>query len=527
MRADDVPLTPLNFLRRTADVFPDRVGLVEESGDSVTYRELHAHAARLADALRGSGVGSGDRVAVLAPNSLQLLAAHYGVPGAGAVLVALNTRLGPDEYAYMLRHSKARVLVVHRLLANAVGSALADQPALQLVVEITDRDLTLPGATAYERWLNAAPAGPGLADPHAEQAPIAVNYTSGTTGKPKGVVYTHRGAYLNALGSAISFGLTAHSVYLWTLPMFHCNGWCYTWAVTAVGARHVGLLRPEPQAVLKALAEQAVTHFCAAPVVLNAIVNDPAARTAVLSHPVRVATGGAPPSPSTISRVRAMGIELTHLYGLTETYGPSLVCEPQDSWSEMDDEALAAAMARQGVRTLTVRDVRVVDAKLADVPSDGRSVGELAVRSNTVMAGYLDDEAATAAAIEDGWLLTGDLAVRHPDGYVQIHDRAKDIIITGGENVSSVEVENVLMSVPGVVDAAVVGRPDDKWGEVPVAFVTLAPGAAVQPDDLVAHVKSRLARFKAPKEIVFGDLPKTSTGKIQKNVLREAARRPR
>jgi fatty-acyl-CoA synthase len=464
---------------------------------------------------------------VLAPNSLQLLAAHYGVPGAGAVLVALNTRLGPDEYAYMLRHSKARVLVVHRLLANAVCSALADQPALQLVVEITDRDLTLPGATAYERWLNAAPAGPGLADPHAEQAPIAVNYTSGTTGKPKGVVYTHRGAYLNALGSAISFGLTAHSVYLWTLPMFHCNGWCYTWAVTAVGARHVGLLRPEPQAVLKALAEQAVTHFCAAPVVLNAIVNDPAARTAVLSHPVRVATGGAPPSPSTISRVRAMGIELTHLYGLTETYGPSLVCEPQDSWSEMDDEALAAAMARQGVRTLTVRDVRVVDAKLADVPSDGRSVGELAVRSNTVMAGYLDDEAATAAAIEDGWLLTGDLAVRHPDGYVQIHDRAKDIIITGGENVSSVEVENVLMSVPGVVDAAVVGRPDDKWGEVPVAFVTLAPGAAVQPDDLVAHVKSRLARFKAPKEIVFGDLPKTSTGKIQKNVLREAARRPR
>jgi fatty-acyl-CoA synthase len=319
MRADDVPLTPLNFLRRTADVFPDRVGLVEESGDSVTYRELHAHAARLADALRGSGVGSGDRVAVLAPNSLQLLAAHYGVPGAGAVLVALNTRLGPDEYAYMLRHSKARVLVVHRLLANAVRSALADQPALLLVVEITDRDPTLPGATAYERWLNAAPAGPGLADPHAEQAPIAVNYTSGTTGKPKGVVYTHRGAYLNALGSAISFGLTAHSVYLWTLPMFHCNGWCYTWAVTAVGARHVGLLRPEPQAVLKALAEQAVTHFCAAPVVLNAIVNDPAARTAVLSHPVRVATGGAPPSPSTISRVRAMGIELTHLYGLTET----------------------------------------------------------------------------------------------------------------------------------------------------------------------------------------------------------------
>ena len=518
------PISPLGFLRRAADVFPDRVGVVDEDGRTVTYAALRAHADRLADALRDAGVVRGDRVAVLAPNSLIALTAHYGVPGSGGVLVALNTRLGPDEYAYILAHSHARVLLVHHALVDAVRDVVRDAD-VGIVVELTTGDPVLEGAVRYNDWLAAAAPGPGLVDPTDEDDPIAVNYTSGTTGKPKGVVYTHRGAYLNSLSAAISLGLDQSSVYLWTLPMFHCNGWCFTWAVTAVAARHVCLVRPDPTAVRAALTDHAVSHFCAAPVVLNALVNDPVSGDLRLSRRVLAATGGAPPSPTTIRRVRDMGIDLIHLYGLTETYGPCLVCEPQEGWTEMDDDGLATAMARQGVRTLAVADVRVVGPHFEEVPRDGSTVGELVVRSSTVMAGYLDDPDATAAAIVDGWLRTGDLAVRHRDGYVQIHDRAKDIVITGGENVSSVEVENVLMGVPGVVEAAVVGRPDEIWGEVPVAFVTLAPGAEVRPEDIMAHVRARIAHFKAPKDVIITELPKTSTGKIQKNVLREAARR--
>ena len=518
-----VPLTPLSFLRRSAEVWPDYAAVVDVDGTTISYREFLDRAARMADALRAAGVRTGDRVAVLAPNSSTLLVAHFGVPGAGAVLVALNTRLAPAEYAYILNHSRARVLIVDSSLAAAVREV--QESLLDVELFVVARGATdLPNAVSFTDWIDGTPVGQGLVAPEDENSPIAVNYTSGTTGRPKGVVYTHRGAYLNSLGTAISFELGHDAVYLWTLPMFHCNGWCYTWAVTVVGARHVCLPKADPAAVVKSIAEHGVTHFCAAPVVLNSLVTYGAAENVVLQQPVRVATGGAPPAPTTITRVRAMGIELTHLYGLTESYGPCLVCEPQPEWAVLDDDGLARGMARQGVRTVTVEDVRVVDDAMVDVARDAATVGHIVVRSNTVMAGYLDDPEATAAAFRDGWLLTGDLAVVHPDGYIQVHDRAKDIIITGGENVSSVEVENVLMSLPGVAEAAVVGRPDDTWGEVPVAFVTLAPGARVTEEQVVEHVRSRLARFKAPKAVIFADLPKTSTGKIQKGILRTLAR---
>jgi fatty-acyl-CoA synthase len=524
MNPSNVPLTPLSFLRRSADVWPEDVAVVSEAGRLITYRELYKRASVLADALRAAGVERGDRVAVLAPNTVLLLTAHYGVPGAGAVLVALNTRLGPAEYEYIINHSRAKVLIVDSSLLGPLARVQGSLPDLELTVVAGGAAADFPDAVAYEQWIDSAPAAAGLVSPEDEDAPIAVNYTSGTTGQPKGVVYTHRGAYLNSLGTAISFGLGRSAVYLWTLPMFHCNGWCFTWAVTAVGGRHVCLLKVEPGTVLDLIATQKITHFCAAPVVLNTLLNHPSGTTVRFPQRVRVATGGAPPSPTTIARARAMGMDLTHLYGLTESYGPSLVCEPQLEWSTFDEAELARAMARQGVRTLTVEDVRVVDEAMVDVPADGETVGQIVFRSNSVMAGYLNDEVATSAAISNGWLFTGDLAVMHADGYIHVHDRAKDIIITGGENVSSVEVENVLMSVPGVAEAAVVARPDETWGEVPVAFVSLIPGASVTAEQLVEHVRTRLAHFKAPKDVVFTDLPKTSTGKIQKAVLRDIAR---
>jgi len=522
MTPDAVALSPVSFLNRSADVFPQDVAVVDEDGCEVSYADLRDRAAGLADALRASGIRPGDRVAVLAPNTLDLLVAHFGVPGAGAVLVALNTRLGPAEYTHILTHSRARVLLVDGSLTDSVADLLDTVPGVEHVVQLGDAPAQLPGWLTYGEWSSAAEAGAGLSMPTDENTPIAVNYTSGTSGRAKGVVYTHRGAYLNSLGTAISFGLSRETVYLWTLPMFHCNGWCFPWAVTAVAGRHVCLRKVEPAAVVRLIAARGVTHFCAAPVVLNALINEPVAATTRFEQRVRVATGGSPPSPTTIARVRAMGIDLLHLYGLTETYGPSLLCEPQAGWTSLDDDSLARTMARQGVRTPTVEGARVVDPGMADVPRDGVTVGEIVFRSNSVMAGYLDDADATAQAFAGGWFHTGDLAVVHPDGYIEIHDRAKDVIITGGENVSSVEVENVLMSLPGVLEAAVVGRPDERWGEVPVAFVTLADGAAVSAEDLVAHVRSRLAHFKAPRDVVFTTLPKTSTGKVRKAVLRES-----
>jgi len=439
------------------------------------------------------------------------------VPGAGAILVALNTRLGPDEYAYILDHCRARLLIVDESLLSAVD--LVNRASLERVVVVRD---ARPGD--YEAWLASEGEGPGMIDPVDEHALIAINYTSGTTGRPKGVMYTHRGAYLNSVGTAMTFGVDSHSVYLWTLPMFHCNGWCFTWAVTAMAGRHVCIPRPDADAVLTAISDQGVTHFCAAPVVLSAIVNAPGADPAALAHRVRAATGGSPPAPTVIASAERMGIDVMHLYGMTETYGPSLVCEAQTSWAGLPLSERAALMARQGVRTAVVDAVRVVDLEGKDVAADATAIGEIVVRSNTVMAGYFEDADATAEALRGGWLHTGDLAVVHPDGYLEIRDRSKDIIISGGENISSVEVEHALLAHPAVSEAAVVAMPHSRWGEVPVAFVTLAPGQRATADELTSFVGTRIARFKVPYEVVFSDLPKTATGKVQKAQLRARAR---
>ncbi|MHB1165836.1 MAG: AMP-binding protein [Candidatus Nanopelagicales bacterium] len=509
------PLSPLAFLRRASDVHGDSIAVVD--GDvRIAYRELRSRADRLADALRAEGVQPGDRVAVLAANGLPLLEAHYGVPGAQAVLVALNTRLGPDEYDYILRHCEPRILIVSASLADRVDAS--QHPYLARVVVIGAADGA--GDDGYEAWLAGHADGPGMVDPAAEESVLAINYTSGTTGRPKGVMYTHRGAFLNALGTALTFGLTAGSVYLWTLPMFHCNGWCFTWSVTAMAGRHVCLPRPEPRAAVEAIEREGVTHFCAAPVVLADIVGEAQATTASRGARMRVATGGAPPSPRVIAQAEAVGIELTHLYGMTETYGPSLVCEPLPGWSGRPAGERATLMSRQGVRTVVVQDVRVVADDGSDVPADALTMGEIVVDSATVMAGYYRDPEATAEAMRGGVLHTGDLAVRHPDGYIEIRDRAKDIIISGGENISSIEVEHALTAHPQVVEAAVVAAADERWGQVPVAFVTLAPGATLTADDLRAFLRGRIAGFKTPRDIRFADLPKTATGKVQKSELR-------
>jgi fatty-acyl-CoA synthase len=522
MSASAVPLTPLSFLRRAAATRPDVCAVRDPGRPDITYAELRRRADRLADALRATGAGVGDRVAVLAPNGLPMLEAHFGVPGCGAALVALNTRLGPDEYGYILDHSRALVLVVDASLLAVVEPILASRPHLRRVVVIGGTD-----EGDYEAWLESAPPSGGMQDPADEADPIAVNYTSGTTGRPKGVVYTHRGAYLNALGSATSFAVRPDSVLLWTLPMFHCNGWCLVWGVTALGGCHVTLPRPEPGEAVRSILRNRVTHLCAAPVVLSALVAQAHAEEAVFDPPVSVAVGGAPPSPATLMRAESAGMAVVHLYGMTETYGPSLVCTPREGWDRLPFDERARLMARQGVATVVVDQVRVLDASGDDVPADGATMGEIVVRSATVMAGYLDDPEATAAVLRPEGLHTGDLAVMHPDGYIEIRDRAKDIIISGGENISSVEVEHALAAHPAVAEAAVVARADETWGEVPVAFVTLVPGAHATATELVDHVRSRLAHFKAPRAVVFTDLPKTATGKIRKSELRTwAADRP-
>ena len=508
------PLSPVDFLDRAADVWPDAPAIVEEGGLVLTYSDFRLRADRLADALRAEGVRRGDRVAVLAPNGHVMLEAHFGVPGAGAVLVALNTRLGPDEYAYILEHSGARVLIVDPGLLpvlEPIRGGLRDELR---VVTLGDE---------YEDWL-AGSSGAGVLAPVDENDLIAINYTSGTTGRPKGVMYTHRGAFLNAMGDTLTFGLSADSVYLWTLPMFHCNGWCFTWAVTAAGGRHVCLPKPDPGRVLECIADHQVTHLCGAPVVVSSIAMHPDAADRQFPWGVRVAVGGAPPAPHVIESAESMGMRILHLYGMTETYGPSLVCEPQPGWAGEPLRVRAELAARQGVRTAVVRDIRVVDVDGVDVPRDATTLGEIIVDSATVMTGYYRDEEATSATLRDGWLHSGDLAVVHPDGSIEIRDRAKDVIISGGENISSVEVEQVLLDHPSVGDAAVVAAPDARWGEVPVAFVTLAAGGQATEAELIEHVRARLARFKAPRSVTFTDLPRTATGKVQKAELRARAR---
>ena len=504
-------LTPVSFLERTAAVFPDRIGVVD--GDRrFTWAEVAERARRLAVALQQAGIEHGERVAFLALNSAELLEAHFGVPAAGAVLVAVNTRLKEDEITYILEHSRSRMLVVGPELQELGASAAASAGV--------ERVLVCQGS--YEEFLAGAGEGAPEHRLAGEDDVISINYTSGTTGRPKGVMYTHRGAYLNALAEAHHAGLDARAVYLWTLPMFHCNGWCFPWAVTAAGGRHVCLRKVDTAVVWRLLDEEAVTHMCGAPTVLVMLATDPAAHE--LPRPILMTTAAAPPSPTIIARMESLGFRVNHVYGLTETYGPITICDWNPEWDALEPEDRSKLRARQGVGMITADRVRVVDEAMRDVPADGSTMGEVVMRGNNVMKGYFDDPVGTAKAFKGGWFHSGDLGVVHPDGYVELRDRAKDIIISGGENISSIEVERVLVRHPDVLEAAVVAQPDERWGERPRAYVALRPGAQLGEAELIAFAREHLPGFKAPSAIEFGELPKTSTGKVRKNVLRERAR---
>jgi fatty-acyl-CoA synthase len=506
-----VPLTPVAHLDRAASAFADRTAFI---GDDLryTYREMRERCERLAGALHEIDVAPGDVVSVLAPNSNVALEAHFGVPLAGAVLNALNTRLSGDELAYIVGHAGARVLLVDHELVHLVEPIRAAVPGLRVVVAGGTDD-------EYARMLERAPRT--RVDVDDELALLALNYTSGTTGRPKGVMYNHRGAYLQSLAMMGQSGLHPGAVFLWTLPMFHCNGWCFPWAVTVAGATHLELRAIEPARIWQAIRHDGVTHFNAAPTVLTMLAYGPWADDGPSERPVRVFTGGAPPSPTLLTRMAELNLHVTHLYGLTETYGPAVICDWQEEWCANDEAEQARLKARQGVSNVAGLPVRVVDEQGADVPADGTSLGEVVLRGNNVMVGYFKDPDATAKAAIDGWFRTGDVGVMHPNGYVELRDRAKDVIISGGENIASIEVEQALASHPSVLECAVVSAPDERWGEVPFAFVTLRPDATASEDELIEHVRSRLARFKAPKRVIFGQLPKTGTGKIQKFVLRE------
>jgi fatty-acyl-CoA synthase len=519
-------LTPLAFLARAAAIYPDKTAIVD-GAIRYGYGKFYARCRQFADALRRRGIGTGDTVAVLAPNLAALLEAHYAVPMAGAVLNALNYRLDAGSIAFMLAHGAAKLLIADCEFVPVAAAALAQLDHPPSLVEIgAAADRAALGGTEYEAFLGEGDPAADWVMPRDEWQAIALNYTSGTTGDPKGVVYHHRGAFLNALGNAIVLGLDRHSVYLWTLPMFHCNGWTHTWAVTAVAGTHVCLRRVDPAAIFAAIAEHGVTHLCGAPIVLNLLVHAPDTVRRRFGHAVEVATGGAAPPSAVIEAMERMGFRVTHLYGLTESSGPSTVCAWQPEWADLPLPQRAAAMMRQGVAYPTLDHQRVVDPQtMQDVPADAASLGELVLRGNTLMKGYLKNPSATEAAFAGGWFHTGDLAVRHPDGYVEIKDRSKDIIISGGENISSIEIEEALYRHPAVMEAAVVARPDPVWGETPCAFITLKPDARpVAADEIIAWCRDRLAHYKTPKQVVFGPLPKTATGKIQKFELRERAK---
>jgi len=531
--ANHAPLTPSSFLARAASVYPRKPAVVHGER-TYGYAELYARSRRLASALGRRGIGVGDTVAIMAPNVPAMLEAHYGVPMAGGVLNALNYRLDAQSIAFILQHADAKLLIADTEFSDTVGPALRLLPRPIPVVDVVDaladptRGGARLGATDYERLLDEGDPAYEWARPADEWQALALLYTSGTTGDPKGVVYSHRGAYLNALGNALALGLGPRSVYLWTLPMFHCNGWTHTWAVTAVGGTHVCLRKVDPALIFRLIRRHDVTHLCGAPVVLTALIHAPEEVKIRPDRVVEVATGGAAPPSAVIGAMEAMGFRVTHLYGLTESYGPATISAWQPEWDDMSLADRAVRAARQGVAYPTLDGLMVADpVTLEPVRRDGVTMGEVMLRGNTVMKGYLRNPSATEATLSGGWLHTGDLAVWHPDGYVEIKDRSKDIIISGGENVSSLEVEEVLYRHPAVMEAAVVAKPDARWGETPCAFVTLRPDVApVTAEEIIAWCRAHLAHFKAPGAVIFifGPLPKTSTGKIQKFVLREQAK---
>ncbi|ALE80172.1 acyl--CoA ligase family protein [Pseudonocardia alni] len=516
------PLTPLAFLGRSAEVFAESTAIVY--GDRRhTYAEFAAEATRVANALAASGVEPGDRVAYLLPNVPEMLVAHFAVPLAGAVLVAINTRLSTEEVRYILDHSAATVLVVDAVLYETVRPVADELATVREIVTVVDPAAPGDGVGSGTSYADLLARGSDDPRPWAvddERATITINYTSGTTGNPKGVEYHHRGAYLNSFGEIVHSGHTADSVYLWTLPMFHCNGWCTPWAVTAIGGTHVCLREVRGDTIWRLIGEHGVTHLNGAPTVVTTIMNAPEAVT--LDYRLTITTAGAPPSPTTILQMERMGFRIVHVYGLTETYGPYAVNQYQHAWDDLDGEERARLQARQGVGMVCADRVRVVDEEMADVPRDGATMGEIVMRGNNVMKGYHRDEEKTAEAFRGGWFHSGDLGVVHPDGYVELRDRAKDVVISGGENISTVEVEQAIVSHDAVLEAAVVGVPDEKWGEVCKAFAVLKPGRSAEPQELIDHVKTRIARYKAPKYVeVVDELPKTSTGKVQKFELRE------
>ncbi|GAA1245258.1 AMP-binding protein [Pseudonocardia aurantiaca] len=518
----NTPLTPLAFLRRSAEVFPARTAIVYGERRH-TYEEFAAEVTRVAHALRGSGIQRGDRVAYMLPNVPEMLVAHFAVPLAGAVLVAINTRLSAEEVRYILDHSGAKLLIVDAALYPTVAPVARGLKTVEEVITVIDPavpgDATGSGVT-YEDLLARGRNTPLPWEVEDETSCISINYTSGTTGRPKGVQYSHRGAYLNSFGEVVHSGHTFDSVYLWTLPMFHCNGWCTPWAVTAVGGTHVCLREVRGDVIWRLIAEHGVTHLNGAPTVVTMILRSPAA--APLERPITITTAGAPPSPTTIAHAERMGFRIVHVYGLTETYGPYSVNQYQPDWDDLDVEDRARKQARQGVGMLCAEWMRVVDSEMNDVPADGTTMGEVVMRGNNVMLGYYDDTAATEKAFEGGWFHSGDLGVLHPDGYVELRDRAKDVVVSGGENISTIEVEQALASHPAVLEVAVVGVPDEEWGERPKAFVVLVDGEEATAPELIEHVRSKIARYKAPREVEFVEkLPKTSTGKVQKFELRE------
>jgi fatty-acyl-CoA synthase len=521
------PLTPLLFLQRCAEVFPDRTAVIHGARKS-TYSEFYARARRLASALAKRGISPGDTVAVMLANTPAMLEAHYGVPMAGAVLNTLNTRLDAAIIAFTLDHGDAKVVITDREFSKTIKEALALAKAKPLVIDYDDPEFTGPGerlgAIEYEELLREGDPDFAWRMPPDEWDAISLNYTSGTTGDPKGVVYTHRGTYLLAIGNVVTCAMGKHPVYLWTLPMFHCNGWCFPWSICILAGTHVCLRQVRAKAMYEAIADHHVTHLCGAPIVMATLLNAPEEEKKTLPHVIEFFTAAAPPPEAVLAAMKDAGFNVTHLYGLTETYGPAVVNDWHGDWDALAPAEQAAMKARQGVRYLPLEALDVLDPKtLEPVPRDGETMGEVMFRGNVVMKGYLKNKSATEKAFEGGWFHSGDLGVMHPDGYIQLKDRSKDIIISGGENISSIEVEDALYKHPAVQAAAVVAKPDEKWGETPCAFVELKPGASVSAEDIIAWCRKNLAAYKCPRYVVFDELPKTSTGKIQKFKLREMA----